>query len=251
MTATPRLSVNVNKLATLRNARGKNNPDVVQGALDCIAFGAHGITVHPRPDERHVRRTDVQAIATALRAQSRPAEFNVEGFPDENYLRLLEQVRPDQATLVPDPPEALTSNAGWRPRLGESILRPAVERLRAAGCRVSVFVDPATLDDGEYALLKSFGVDRVELYTEAFAECFGSDLEAPTTGLFVRAAGLARASGLGINAGHDLSLVNLRALAVAIAGLDEVSIGHALICDALHLGLREAVARYLKCLDVR
>jgi pyridoxine 5-phosphate synthase len=246
-----KLSVNVNKLATIRNSRGKNNPDVVRSALDCVAFGAEGITVHPRPDERHIRRADVRAIALALRARAPGLEFNVEGYPDETYLRLLEDVRADQATLVPDPPDAITSNAGWRPQASAEILRSVVARLKKAGARVSVFVDPATMADAEYAFLRGLGVDRVELYTEAYAEEFGGPRAAETTARYVRAAELARASGLGVNAGHDLSLENLRGLAEAIPWLDEVSIGHALICDALYLGLREAIARYRGCLAGR
>ena len=246
-----KLSVNVNKLATIRNSRGKNNPDVVKGALDCLAFGADGITVHPRPDERHIRRADVRALVSVLRAQAPGVEFNVEGYPDEMYLRLLEETRPDQATLVPDPPEALTSNAGWRPREQREILESATARLKAIGCRVSVFVDPQTMEEGDYELLRAIGVDRVELYTEAFAENHGGPRAAETLDRYVGAASLARAAGLGVNAGHDLSLENLQALAHAIPWLDEVSIGHALICDALYLGLREAVGRYRACLDPR
>lgn len=244
--------MNVNKLATLRNSRGKNNPDVVAGALDCVAFGAQGITVHPRPDERHIRRSDVRELVQALREKAPDIEFNVEGYPDENYLRLVEATAPEQATLVPDPPDALTSNAGWRPRENEAQLKAACLRLNKMCVRVSVFVDPATMQDGEYELLRSIGVARVELYTEAFAEAYGESGQGPhvqeTIARYARAADLAKRAGLGVNAGHDLSLANLRALHQAIPWLDEVSIGHALICDALYLGLQETIRRYLACL---
>lgn len=238
-----KLSVNVNKLATLRNSRGKNNPDVLKGALDLIRFGAEGITVHPRPDERHIRRSDVYAIKPAI-----DVEFNIEGYPSEDFLQMVEDVRPAQATLVPDPPDVLTSNAGWRVTENAMLLEQVSRRMGDKGVRVSVFVDPATMKDEEYALLKKLGVHRVELYTEKFAEHWGQPDGEAVLAEYKRAAELARAAGLGINAGHDLSLDNLTALIQEIPWIDEVSIGHALICDALYLGLQETVKRYLECI---
>lgn len=238
------LSVNVNKLATLRNSRGKNNPDVVQGALDLISFGAQGITVHPRPDERHIRRSDVYALAKVVKT----VEFNIEGYPSDDFLKMVVEVKPAQATLVPDPPEALTSNAGWKVRENESILKKVAARLKPAGIRTSVFVDPATMADDEYRLLKSIGIDRVELYTERFAEDFGGAKSEDVLATYERAARLARESGLGVNAGHDLSLENLTGLIRRIPWIDEVSIGHALVCDALYLGFEETIRRYLNCI---
>ena len=242
--STCKLSVNVNKIATLRNSRGKNNPDLLKTALDCVRFGAQGITVHPRPDERHVRRADVLSLASVLRERAPGIEFNVEGYPDEIYLKLLETTKADQATLVPDPPEAITSNAGWRPRAQRDVLKPAVERLKATGTRVSVFVDPSELEADDFLFLAGMGVDRVELYTEAYAQNFATDRAVDTTSSYARAASSARAAGLGVNAGHDLNLDNLSALTRAIPYLAEVSIGHALICDALYLGLEETIRRY-------
>jgi pyridoxine 5-phosphate synthase len=239
-----KLSVNVNKLATIRNARGKNNPDVVQASLDIVRFGSHGITVHPRPDERHIRKSDVYALKKAL-----DVELNVEGYPSEDFLSMVEEVEAAQCTLVPDPPHVLTSNAGWNVSENETLLRAVAERLRAKNVRVSVFVDPDTMADADYAKLKKAGVHRVELYTESFAETYGHPSFEKTVAKYVRAAELARANGLGINAGHDLSLENLTALIKAIPWIDEVSIGHALICDALYLGLEKTVQSYLKCIN--
>jgi pyridoxine 5-phosphate synthase len=243
-----KLSVNVNKLATLRNSRGKNNPDVLKGALDILRFGGEGITVHPRPDERHIRRSDVYQLKSALKGGAEPVELNIEGYPSEDFLAMVEDVKPAQCTLVPDPPDVLTSNAGWRVRENRELLGEVASRLKAAGVRSSVFVDPETMNDDEYALLKELGIDRVELYTEAYAETFGTARAADVLARYKRSAELARAAGLGINAGHDLNLDNLTALIREIPWIDEVSIGHALICDALYLGLEETVKRYLGCI---
>jgi pyridoxine 5-phosphate synthase len=230
-----KLSVNVNKWATLRNARGGNNPDVLQSALNIISYGADGITVHPRPDERHIRRGDVYAIAAAINV-----EFNIEGYPSEDFLRMVEEVKPAQATLVPDPPDVLTSNAGWDTVKHASFLKEVVARLHASGIRVSLFswTDLKLVEHAKYT-----GTDRIELYTEAYAHQYAHDRE-KAIAPFKSAAKLATELGLGINAGHDLSLENLKYFNEQIPQLLEVSIGHALICDAIELGLKETVKRY-------
>lgn len=236
-----RLSVNINKVATLRNARGGNNPDVLKVALDCERFGAQGITVHPRPDERHIRRSDVLALKPAL-----TTEFNVEGYPSESFIQLVLQTRPDQVTLVPDPPGVLTSNAGWDTIRHRSFLQEVVAQLHQAGIRSSIFVDPS---EELAAAAAETGAQRVELYTETYASGFQSNREkflAP----FVRAAEAAHQAGLEINAGHDLDLHNLRYFAENIPQLKEVSIGHALICDALYLGLENTIRLYRKALEI-
>jgi pyridoxine 5-phosphate synthase len=240
-----KLSVNVNKIATLRNARGKNTPDVLQVSLDLIKFGAQGITVHPRPDERHIRKTDVYELKKHL-----SVEFNIEGYPSDDFLQMVAEVKPAQCTLVPDPPEALTSNAGWRVCENADLLKKATEQLHAQGVRVSVFIDPATITDADFKKLKELHVDRIELYTEAFAEHFGSSLQEKTTHVYKVAAQKAQALGLGVNAGHDLNLINLKTLAHAIPFMDEVSIGHALVADALYLGFPDTIRRYLECLQI-
>lgn len=235
-----RLSVNINKIATLRNARGANNPDVIKAAQDCERFGAQGITVHPRPDERHIRYDDAVKLKDVVKT-----EFNIEGFPDERYLRLIEQVRPTQATLVPDAPDAITSNAGWDTVRHREFLQPIVTKLKQMGVRVSIFVDPViTLVEGAASL----GADRIELYTEPYAREFLID---PATAVksYAECARVAHDAGLGVNAGHDLDLHNLNHLFKSLPHLDEVSIGHALICDALYLGLENTIQLYLKQLQ--
>jgi len=235
-----RLSVNVNKVATLRNARGGDRPSVVWAARSAIAAGCHGITVHPRPDERHVRRADVLALAEILPPG---IEFNIEGYPSPEWLALVEQARPAQATLVPDPPEVLTSNAGWRfDRVDRPWLSEAVTRLRAAGCRVSLFLDP---DPREVEGARAAGADRVELYTEAYARAYPTPRRDEVFAAYRDTARRATEAGLGVNAGHDLDLDNLGFLAKNLPGLEEVSIGHALICDALERGLAATVEAYL------
>lgn len=234
-----KLSVNINKVATLRNARGGNNPNVLAVALDCESFGAQGITVHPRPDERHIRRSDVFALKPALRT-----EFNIEGYPDERFRELVLAVRPAQVTLVPDSPEQLTSNHGWDTVAHAAFLKTVVAEMRAAGIRTSIFVSADTwMVEGAAAC----GADRVELYTEPYAAGYAADREGAVAP-FVEAANVAKQLGLGLNAGHDLSLENLAYLHGCIPWMDEVSIGHALICDALYLGLQETIRRYLACL---
>ena len=237
---TVRLSVNVNKVATLRNARGGTKPDVVEAAMTAIEAGCHGITVHPRPDERHIRRQDVLDLETALPEE---IEFNIEGFPSSDWLRLVESVRPTQATLVPDAPDVLTSNAGWRfAQVDRPWLAEIVARLKSCGCRVSLFLDP---NPAEVQPAAETGADRVELYTEAYARSFSTPEREATFGPYAAAARAAVAAGLGVNAGHDLNLDNLAWLVSRLPGLQEVSIGHALISDALYVGLRRAVQAYL------
>lgn len=230
-----KLSVNINKIATIRNARGGDVPNVVQVAIDCERFGADGITVHPRPDERHITTKDVYDLQKVVKT-----EFNIEGYPDKRYLMIIDDIRPAQATLVPDPPNVLTSNAGWETRKHQDLLKDLVQRFREQGVRSSIFVD-TKLENIEYA--SKSGVDRIELYTGPYAEDFDKD---PTKAVaaYVEAANLAHELGLGINAGHDLSLDNLKFFKQCIPHLDEVSIGHALISDALYLGLENTIQRY-------
>ena len=234
-----KLSVNINKVATLRNARGGNNPDVVRVALDCEKFGAQGITVHPRPDERHIRHQDVFDLRPKL-----STEFNIEGYPSDDFCSLVLKAKPDQVTLVPDAPDQLTSNHGWDTIKHEAFLRDVVGRFKAAGIRVSIFIDaqPVLAD---YA--KKVGADRVELYTEPYASNYAANRE-EAIAPFVQTAIHCREMGLGLNAGHDLSLQNLAYFHQQIPWVDEVSIGHVLICDALYLGLRETISEYLACL---
>ena len=234
-----RLSVNINKVATLRNARGENNPDVVKFAIDCERFGAEGITVHPRPDERHIRRSDVRELSRVV-----TTEFNIEGFPSEDFLKLVEEVRPAQATLVPDAPDALTSSAGWDVVRRHDVLRPIVERLKRAGVRVSIFVDA---DPAQVRAAKEIGADRVELYTKSYADNYAADREAAVAPVVTASEEAARI-GIGLNAGHDLNLENLEYFHKRLPLLDEVSIGHAIICDALYMGIEEVIKRYLACL---
>ncbi len=205
------LSVNVNKLATLRNARGKNNPDVAEFARKIISYGAHGITVHPRPDERHIRSSDVP-ILSALVARSSGVEFNVEGYPSDDFLGLLERVRPHQATLVPDPPEAITSNAGWDLVAHKDFLHGVLARLKAIGIRVSLFVEPDKFESAQQAALSALKPERIELYTEAYAEAFATPKQDQVTREYVRVARIADEMGIAINAGHDLNQKNLRYL---------------------------------------
>ena len=234
------LSVNINKIATIRNARGGNMPDLLQVAKDCESFGAQGITVHPRPDERHIRYSDVYKIKPLINT-----ELNIEGYPSQPFIDLVVQVKPAQVTLVPDPPDAITSNAGWKAGEHLDFLKEKVDIFKSKQIRTSLFVgtDP---EDIEYAA--KTGADRVELYTEPYAIQFLKDREAAVAP-FIKAATLARQLGLGVNAGHDLSLVNLSYFAQKINWLKEVSIGHALICDALYYGLKKTITLYKKCLQ--
>lgn len=231
-----KLSVNINKIATLRNARGGNLPDVIQTAVDCEKFGAQGITVHPRPDGRHIRYQDVYDLKKII-----TTEFNIEGYPSENFMKLVLTVHPTQVTLVPDPPNVLTSNAGWDIDTHISFLIDIIKRLHAENIRTSIFVNP---DPVVIARAKDTGTDRVELYTESYAANYTTD-RATAIRDFVRAAEEAERQHIDLNAGHDLSLVNLMYFHKQIPTLKEVSIGHALICDALYLGLKETIRLYL------
>ena len=234
-----KLSVNINKIATLRNARGGDNPNVVEVALDCERFGAQGITVHPRPDERHIRRQDVFDLRPVL-----TTEFNIEGYPSEEFIELVRQVVPSQVTLVPDDPSQLTSNHGWNTKAHTGFLTEVTERFHEKGIRVSIFVDA---DEESVLYASRTGADRVELYTEPYATLYPRGREAAIEP-FVRAGEKAKSLGLGLNMGHDLSLQNLRYLHERMPYVDECSIGHALVCDALYLGLEETIHRYLACL---
>lgn len=231
-----KLSVNVNKIATLRNARGGNVPDVQKVAASCEIFGADGITVHPRPDARHISYEDV-----ILLGKQRKTEFNVEGYPSDDFIELVEEVKPDQVTLVPDPPEVLTSNAGWIVSQNMEFLTNVIERLKAGGMRVSIFMET---DLAEIALVPDVGADRIELYTEEYADRYSDNKEEAIIAPYVEAAKLASSIGLGVNAGHDLSLSNLRYFAQNIPDLEEVSIGHALIADSLYFGLENSIKMY-------
>ena len=233
------LSVNINKVATLHNARGENMPDVVEFAKACERFGAQGITVHPRPDERHIKRADVFALRPVV-----TTELNIEGYPTDDFLDLVVRVHADQVTLVPDSPEALTSSAGWDVAANAEFLEKVVSRLRHAGIRSSIFVEADPLQVRRAAEL---GSDRVELYTKPYADARPEDREAAVIP-FIAASEEARKSGIGLNAGHDLNLDNLAFFHSSLPLLDEVSIGHALISDCLYLGLEETIHRYLRCL---
>lgn len=235
-----KLSVNINKIATLRNARGGNVPDVIRVARDCERFGADGITVHPRPDERHIRLDDVMKLKDVV-----TTEFNIEGYPNERYMNIVLEVKPAQATLVPDPPGVLTSNAGWNTVKHAEFLKKIIDKLKSAGIRTSIFVEP------EERIIRGAaetGTDRIELYTEPYAAQYHENRERAVKP-FVDAAVLAHDLGLGLNAGHDLNLDNLHYLKTNIPFLDEVSIGHALISDALYFGLENTIQMYKKQLE--
>ena len=233
------LSVNINKVATLRNARGENVPDVQKVAADCETFGADGITVHPRPDERHIRRDDVFKLRPIVKT-----EFNIEGYPSPDFMELVLQVRPEQVTLVPDAPSQITSNPGWDVAEHIEFLTEVVDRLNEAGIRSSIFVNP-TVENIKNAA--KTGADRVELYTKPYADNFAAD-PAAAIAPFIEASKAAHSEGLGVNAGHDLNLQNLAYFYRNMPYLDEVSIGHALISDALYLGLKETIRQYKECL---
>ncbi len=230
-----RLSVNINKFATLRNARGGNNPDLLKVAMDCELFGAQGITVHPRPDERHIRYSDVRELKPLVKT-----EFNIEGYPDKNLMDLVLEIKPDQLTLVPDPPDAITSNAGWDTIKHFNFLQEIVSLAKQNGIRVSVFMEP---DKARIFKAAELGADRIELYTEPYAANYSKD-KAKAILPFIQAAEWAAEAGLGLNAGHDLSLENLAYFTAEIPNLLEVSIGHALVCDALYFGLENTIQMY-------
>lgn len=235
-----KLSVNINKVATIRNARGGNNPDILKVAQDCEEFGADGITVHPRPDERHIRYADVVNLRPLLRT-----EFNIEGYPSKEFMDLVLKVKPHQVTLVPDAPDQITSNAGWDTVAHQSFLTEVVGEFNDAGIRTSLFVGTTP---GFIECAAKIGADRVELYTEPYAAAYAKNRE-EAIAPFVEAARVARSLGLGLNVGHDLSLENLQYLHEQIPWVDEASIGHALICDALYMGLQQTILAYKKCLS--
>jgi pyridoxine 5-phosphate synthase len=234
-----RLSVNINKIATLRNSRGGNIPSVSEAAINCQDFGAEGITVHPRPDERHIRRQDVYDIKPLIRT-----EFNIEGYPSEDFIQLVTDVQADQVTLVPDKHNQLTSDHGWDTIENEKFLQDVIQCFKEAGIRTSIFVDP---DPRMIEGASLTGTDRIELYTEPYASIYPEDPE-KAIAPFVVAANLAKEYGIGVNAGHDLSLKNLKYLVDRIPFLEEVSIGHALISEALYMGLKNTIHEYLECL---
>ena len=237
-----KLSVNINKIATVRNARGGNMPDLLQVAKDCEAFGADGITVHPRPDERHIRRDDVPALRAVLNT-----EFNIEGYPSKEFVDLVLRVKPHQVTLVPDKPDQLTSNHGWDTVAEQDFLRDVLNDFRAAGIRTSIFIDA---DERMAEFAAKAGTDRVELYTGPYAELYPKNPQ-EAIAPFVKTAKRVRSLGIGLNAGHDLSLKNLAYFIENIPCVDEVSIGHALICDALYMGLKDTIAAYKECLIIK
>lgn len=232
-----RLSVNINKFATLRNARGGNNPDIVEAAMNCELFGAQGITVHPRPDERHIRFDDVIELSKKVKT-----EFNIEGYPDQRFMDLVKRVKPNQATLVPDSPEVLTSNAGWDTIKNESFLKEIIQDLKSNNIRTSIFCDP---DINMVEGAAKVETDRIELYTESYASGYSTS-RSQAIAAYKEAANGAQTYGLGVNAGHDLDLNNLAFFNTEIPNLLEVSIGHALICDAIYLGLENTIQMYLK-----
>ncbi len=234
------LSVNINKVATIRNARGGNMPDILKVAQDCENFGAQGITVHPRPDGRHIKYSDVYGLKPLIRT-----EFNIEGYPCNNFIDLVLKVKPTQVTLVPDAPDAITSNAGWDVKTHFDQLSELVDTFTAQGIRTSIFVGT---DLANIELAAKTGTDRIELYTEPYATNYPANKE-EAVAPFVAAAQLAKNLGMGVNAGHDLSLENLAWFSQNIPWLEEVSIGHALICDALYHGLQETISLYKACLQ--
>ncbi|MCW8897859.1 MAG: pyridoxine 5'-phosphate synthase [Flavobacteriales bacterium] len=234
-----KLSVNINKIATIRNARGGNLPDLVQMAKDCEKFGAEGITVHPRPDERHIRYKDVYDLSPIV-----STEFNIEGFPNTKFIDLVLDVKPTQVTLVPDPPGVLTSNAGWDTVKQKDFLKEVINTFKQQNIRTSIFVD-TNLENIKNAV--NTGTDRIEFYTGPYAEDFPNNKEKAITP-YAEAAKLAHSLGLEINAGHDLNLDNLNFFKTNIPYLKEVSIGHALICDALYFGMELTIKKYLNCL---
>jgi pyridoxine 5-phosphate synthase len=240
-----RLSVNLNKIAVLRNSRGGAIPNVLKAARTCIAAGCHGITVHPRPDARHITRQDVLDLSRMLTAEFKRIEFNVEGYPNPEFIELVSMVKPTQCTLVPDPPGILTSNAGWQLANDHEWLRPVLKRLADEGIRTSLFVEPDVMI---IERSRELGAARIELFTGPYAAAFGTPAADRVLGAHRDAARLARKLGLGVNAGHDLDLQNIPRYASAVKGLQETSIGHALIADALYLGLTRSVKAYIKAL---
>ena len=244
------LSVNVNKLAWIRNSRGHNNPNVLEWSRKILDMGAHGITVHPRPDGRHIKHQDVLEIAKLVAdyKKNRKVEFNVEGYPSEDFLTLVNSVPVDQATLVPDPPEALTSNAGWKIAANLELLKQVVVILKKQSRRVSLFIEPSAMTEADWKALPHTGTDRVELYTEAYAHAYDHKSKelAPLITLYREAAEKAQKLGIGVNAGHDLNQQNLGEFLSQVPKVLEVSIGHALTCEALEQGMNTTIQNYLR-----
>jgi len=234
-----KLSVNINKFATIRNARGGNNPNLIQVVKDCESYGAQGITVHPRPDERHIRRIDAKEISKVVRT-----EYNIEGYPSDDFMDLIEEIKPTQVTLVPDGPDVLTSDSGWNCIKNEKALTLWVERLKKSGIRTSLFIDP---NSDQIKAASQTGTDRIELYTESYARGYQGNREEAIKP-YSLASETAASLGIGLNAGHDLDLLNLRYFMENTVDLLEVSIGHAVVCDALYLGLHNTIVAYLNCL---
>tara|TARA_Y100000766_G_scaffold285052_1_gene306089 strand:+ start:3130 stop:3843 length:714 start_codon:yes stop_codon:yes gene_type:complete len=235
-----RLSVNINKAATLRNARGGDRPNVIQFALDCELFGADGITVHPRPDERHIKMSDLDSLRKIIKT-----EFNIEGYPSQDFLKMVLKIKPDQVTLVPDSPDILTSNQGWNTVKNQIFLSSVIHKLHSAGIRTSIFIDP---EKDMIKAAKEINADRIELYTEPYAKNYPINKD-EAINKYMQAASYAHELDLGVNAGHDLDLTNLNFFHKSIPNLLEVSIGHALICDALYLGLEKTIHSYKRHLQ--
>ena len=233
-----KLSVNINKIATIRNARGGNTPSVTKAAVAIENFGADGITIHPRPDERHITRKDTYDLKQVVKT-----EYNIEGYPSEEFIEMVLELKPTQVTLVPDGPDVLTSNAGWNCLEEEDFLKPIIEKFKAKSIRVSIFLDPVV---SQVDAAKSCGTDRIELYTEAYADGYPQDKESAIAP-YIETANRANELGIGVNAGHDLNLENLTYFVKNIPNLKEVSIGHALISDALYYGLNNVVQMYKRC----
>lgn len=235
-----KLSVNINKLATLRNARGQNNPNLIPWAQKIQNYGAQGVTIHPRPDERHIKRSDVFELKPIV-----TTEFNIEGYPSEEFISLINQIKPEQCTLVPDPPDVLTSNAGWRVSKEKNLLTKTLEKLQDSPTRVSVFVEPEQLTASEAGFLKSIGVDRVELYTEEYAK---KPDDKAVLEKYRKISDLSLDAGLELNAGHDLNYQNLTSFLRFIPEIKEVSIGHAIVCEALDFGMQQTIKKYLNAI---
>jgi pyridoxine 5-phosphate synthase len=245
-----KLSVNINKIATLRNARGGNNPNLIAVARDIIQFGAQGITVHPRPDERHIRKSDVYELKSLIdeinSEKNEKIEFNIEGYPSSDFLQLMDDIKPDQATLVPDPPDVITSNAGWDCVKSKELLQPTIKRLKDNSIRVSLFIDPFELNQDNLTAIEQLQPDRCELYTEAYAKSYPTKEKQMVTEAYKKAAERLHGLHIGLNAGHDLDQKNVKFLVQCIPNLAEVSIGHALICESLYDGLKKTIHNYLK-----
>ena len=243
------LSINVNKIATLRNARGTNSPNLLEVTKDILKFGAVGITVHPRPDERHITKKDAYDIGQWLKLNTTPAtEYNMEGYPDDRFLQMLQDIRPQQATLVPDPPNVLTSNAGWNCHENVDILSELCQQFTQWNIRSSLFINPYDLDPQQIAALKKIQPNRVELYTESYARAFATDQQNLVLDVYVSAAHSILDLGIELNAGHDLNQKNLGLLISKIPEIEEVSIGHGLICEALYDGFETTIKNYLDIL---